>query len=439
MIVQSGSTDVTTYFVLRLAASGVEATGLTITDFDLQYTRSGVAPTAKVDATALAATDSAHADNKAIEIDATDQPGLYRVDWPDAAFAAGVREVILTVKCATCFTEHLRVSIVGYNPADGVRLGLTALPNAAADAAGGLIVSDAGGLDADAQLVTKINAILDDTGTAGVVVASLAANSITAAAIANGAIDAATFAADVGAEILSYIVDDATRIDASALNTATGTTIPAILDDTDLIDDGTSGLAKIATDVAAILVDTAEIGVAGDGLTNINLPNQTMDIVGNIVGNLSGSVGSVTGAVGSVTGAVGSVAAGGITAASIATDAIDADAIAASAVTEIQSGLSTLDAAGVRTAVGLGSANLDTQLGDLPTATENADALLKRDWSSVSGEAARSVLNALRKLRNEWSISGSTLTVKKEDDSTTAYTQSLTTSGSADPIVSIDN
>ena len=45
----------------------------------------------------------------------------------------------------------------------------------------------------------------------------------------------------------------------------------------------------------------------GSGLTAINLPNQTMDIVGNITGNLSGSVGSVTGAVGSVTGAVGSV------------------------------------------------------------------------------------------------------------------------------------
>ena len=41
----------------------------------------------------------------------------------------------------------------------------TALPDAAADAAGGLIISDAGGLDADAQLVTKINDILVDTGT----------------------------------------------------------------------------------------------------------------------------------------------------------------------------------------------------------------------------------------------------------------------------------
>jgi ActR/RegA family two-component response regulator len=56
---------------------------------------------------------------------------------------------------------------------------------------------------------------------------------------------------------------------------------------------------------------------------------------------------------------------GAITAASIATDAIDGDAIAASAVTEIQAGLSTLDAAGVRSAVGLASANLDTQLSTI--------------------------------------------------------------------------
>ena len=76
--------------------------------------------------------------------------------------------------------------------------------------------------------------------------------------------------------------------------------------------------ATLAADVAALKAETAlivgdtvdiqtQVGTAGAGLTNINLPNQTMDIVGDITGNLSGSVGSVTGAVGSVTGAVGSV------------------------------------------------------------------------------------------------------------------------------------
>lgn len=75
-----------------------------------------------------------------------------------------------------------------------------------------------------------------------------------------------------------------------------------------------------------------ESGGTGDQLTAINLPNQTMDIVGSITGNLSGSVGSVTGAVGSVTGAVGSVGAGGITAASLAADCITEAKIADNAI-----------------------------------------------------------------------------------------------------------
>ncbi len=81
---------------------------------------------------------------------------------------------------------------------------------------------------------------------------------------------------------------------------------------------GDAAGTNIAADIIVIEAQTDDIGVAGAGLTEaggtgdqltaINLPNQTMDISGNITGSLSGSVGSVTGAVGSVTGAVGSVA-----------------------------------------------------------------------------------------------------------------------------------
>jgi len=78
-------------------------------------------------------------------------------------------------------------------------------------------------------------------------------------------------------------------------------------------------LAEMYDVINTISSNTGEIGVAGAGLTNINLPNQTMDITGNLsgsVGSVSGAVGSVsgnvdgnvTGSVGSVTGAVGSVA-----------------------------------------------------------------------------------------------------------------------------------
>lgn len=179
----------------------------------------------------------------------------------------------------------------------------------------------------------------------------------------------------------------------------------------------------------------------------------------------------------------------------LAADSVNASALSADAVAEIQSGLSTLTAAGVRTAVGLASANLDTQLDALPTAAENADAvwdearsghatagtfgegvasvtgavasvtagvtvttnsdktgyaltsgertsiaeaLLKLDLSTITGEAARSLLNAVRFLRNKWSISAGTLTVTKEDDSTSAWTATVTTDAGAEPIVGND-
>ena len=69
---------------------------------------------------------------------------------------------------------------------------------------------------------------------------------------------------------------------------------------------------------------------------------------------------------------------------------------------------------------------------------EVADSVLTRDWTSVTGEAARSMLNALRILRNKMSITGSTVTVTEEDDTTTAWTGALTTSASAEPITAMD-
>ena len=78
---------------------------------------------------------------------------------------------------------------------------------------------------------------------------------------------------------------------------------------TDTIEHIRNKQTDIETDTQDI---QTQIGTAGAGLTNINLPNQTMNITGNITGNLSGSVGSVTGAVGSVTGNVGGNVVGSV-------------------------------------------------------------------------------------------------------------------------------
>lgn len=85
---------------------------------------------------------------------------------------------------------------------------------------------------------------------------------------------------------------------------------------------------------------------------------------------------------------VGAMAANVVTAAAIATDAIDADAIKADAVTEIQAGLSTLDAAGVRTAVGLATANLDTQLAAIDDYVDTEVAAI---YSRIGAPAGASI------------------------------------------------
>lgn len=100
-------------------------------------------------------------------------------------------------------------------------------------------------------------------------------------------------------------------------------------------------------------------------------------------------------------------------------------------------GFNDLSAADVRAAVGLASANLDTQLDGLPTAVENADALLARNIAGGSN-GGRDVTSALRILRNRMLISGSTLTVYQEDDMTPSWTSVLATDAAAVPIVGSD-
>lgn len=70
--------------------------------------------------------------------------------------------------------------------------------------------------------------------------------------------------------------------------------------------------------------------------------------------------------------------------------------------------------------------------------TNIADALLKRDWTAVGGTAARSVLNALRFLRNRRRIVAGVLNVTEEDDTTIAWSANLTTDSNAAPITDIE-
>lgn len=105
--IKKDTTDVTRYVYIVDDSDGSPETSATITNFDLQYTRYGAAAAAKVDATALGSVSAAHDDNKMIEVDATSSPGLYRVDWPDAAFASGAEGVILVVTSSDAYAPAI--------------------------------------------------------------------------------------------------------------------------------------------------------------------------------------------------------------------------------------------------------------------------------------------------------------------------------------------
>lgn len=235
-------------------------------------------------------------------------------------------------------------------------------------------------------------------------VASMESGVLTAAAIAADAFTAAKFAADVTTELQSGL---ATAADVSAIKIKTDFLPSATA--------GASGGLFIAGSNAATSITTA--------LTANIVGNVTGNLNGNVTGNLSGSVGSVSGAVGSVTGAVGSVT--GLTAANLdvaistrmATYAQPAGFLAASFPSSVASPT------------------------NIPTAIENADALLNRDMAAGTDSGSptfRTLRQAVRFLRNKWFVIESTLTVTKEDDTAVSWTSTVSTTPGANPVTGND-
>lgn len=90
-------------------------------------------------------------------------------------------------------------------------------------------------------------------------------------------------------------------------------------------------------------------------------------------------------------------------------------------------------------ATGSGLTTLATAAGvaALPTADQNADALLGRNVAGGSS-TGRLVKEALYALRNKVAIVGTTMQVMSTDDVTVAWTATLTAAAGADPISAID-
>jgi len=201
--------------------------------------------------------------------------------------------------------------------------------------------------------------------------------------------------------------------------------------------------ASVSADILVIdnFVDGLEttIGTAGAGLTDITLNAASIDLIwdetmaGHVTADTAGLV-------------MNDWQDGG------RLDLIQ-DIIAADTTTDIpaliataQADLDTItgsDGVTLATAQALYAPNVvvPDAAGVVPTAIENADALLNRDMSTGtdSGSASvRTVRQALRFLRNKWSIAGTTLTVTKEDDTAASWTAIVSTDAAADPVIGSD-
>jgi hypothetical protein len=78
------------------------------------------------------------------EVDATNHPGLYEIQLADARFAvSNAKSLIVSINGATNAGQlDMEIELTAFDNQDGVRAGLTALPNAAAGATGGLATVD---------------------------------------------------------------------------------------------------------------------------------------------------------------------------------------------------------------------------------------------------------------------------------------------------------
>lgn len=170
-IVKKGATDRSVTIRIIDSSDGTPETGVVFntSGIDLWYRREGAAKTSITEADlATPALTDAHADGGFLHIG----DGYYRLDLPDAAFATGANHVDFGGTVTGMIVIGGRVRLVDYDPEDAVRAGLTALPNAAADAAGGLPISDAGGLDLD-TLLGRLDAAISTRAAAAKLLAYL--------------------------------------------------------------------------------------------------------------------------------------------------------------------------------------------------------------------------------------------------------------------------
>lgn len=235
MILKGGATSQSIYLEVldSTSTTGGRKTGLVFNTAGLTayYVRQGGSAVAITLAT-LAAANSAWASGGFKEVDSANMPGVYRLDIPDAAIAAAVATVVVTLRGATGMVQASKeITLTAVDLQDAVRAGLTAIPNAAAEAAGGLYTRGAGAgqiaQDANGRVSVNLVSILGTTltETAGQIAAGfkkvfdVAAPVFTAASVNQTGDNFARIGAPVGASISADIAANKTVVDGIKVKT----------------------------------------------------------------------------------------------------------------------------------------------------------------------------------------------------------------------------
>jgi hypothetical protein len=128
------------------STTGAKLTGLVFNTSSLTayYNRMG-ASGAATQISLVTATKGTWTSSGFVAVDGTNMPGDYELHLPNAAVASGVNEVAIQIKGAANMVPcNIVVHLTGVDPQDTVRQGMTALPNAAAEASGGLYTRGTG-------------------------------------------------------------------------------------------------------------------------------------------------------------------------------------------------------------------------------------------------------------------------------------------------------
>lgn len=143
---QVGSTSQTINVFIQDSSSttGAGLTGLAFNTASLvAYYALPRAAAVQISLVTLAAVTSAYSSGGFKEIDATNMPGWYRLDVPDAAFASGEFVDIHLKGASNMAPCPVEIELTAWNNQDAVRGGMTAFPNVNAGLANGLPLLDA--------------------------------------------------------------------------------------------------------------------------------------------------------------------------------------------------------------------------------------------------------------------------------------------------------